>query len=134
LYKLSLGLLLFLASYGPTYTWETSDLLKEDAKVVCLIHTPSHHHSDINVGINMDGGLTFTPISINIPEKFGVVFECQHGKFTVYREELFDKLTLMQEVTISYKEIWRKQWTDNKVTEIRLIKYDFIDAIPREQK
>jgi hypothetical protein len=122
---------------------EYSDVLKENAVVSDTVYTPSHHGSSVDVGITTDfdgnAGLSFTPTSVSIPEKYGVVFRCQHGKFVVqgagerYRE-LWEGFEEGQEVEVTYKEVYRSVYDDadgdgvKELVERELIKYDFLGA------
>ena len=108
---------------------ETSDILTEQGKVELLVFSKGFHDSDVDVGMNFDGDLTFTPRSISVPDRYGVVFSCEHGnKFYIQSRELFDTLTQGQKVTIYYKEIYRCRYEDNVLKERVLIDYDFLDA------
>lgn len=74
-----------------------SEVLHEEAKVITAIYTPSRH--DINISKKMmdnpfgigatdwqgRDGLAVGDIVIShseVPENFGVLFQCQHGSFT----------------------------------------------------
>lgn len=108
---------------------ETSDTLTEQGKVETLVYSPGFHKSDVNVGIDFDGNLTFTPTSVTVPDRYGVVFSCEHGhKFYIERRELYERLTQGQEVTIYYKEIYRCRYEDDVLQERVLVDYDFLDA------
>jgi len=134
---------------------ETSNILKERAIVVTLIHSPSEHNTELtstmyhndnsiigtdwnaNSGIKLGRGVQLT--STTIPEKFGVAFQCQHGTFTVEGSEtkhrvLYDKLSPMigDTVSVMYKEIYtvtyQKVNSKDSVISRVLSKLDFIDA------
>ena len=108
---------------------ETSETMTERGKVEILVFSKGFHHSDIDVGMDFDGNLTFTPVSVNVPDRYGVVFSCEHGnKFYIGRKELYDRLTQGQEVTIYYKEVYRCRYEDNVLQEKTLVDYDFLDA------
>jgi len=133
---------------------ETSDILKERAIVVTLIHSPSEHNTELTSTMYHNNGIIGTDwngnsgirigrhvqlTSTTIPEKFGVAFQCQHGTFTVEGSEtkhrvLYDKLTSMvgDTVTVMYKEIYTVTYKkvngkDSVVSRV-LSKLDFIDA------
>lgn len=132
---------------------QTSDVLKEKATVVTLIHSPSEHHTDLtqtayktgvmgtdyngNQGIHIGNGVQIT--TTTIPEKFGVAFQCEHGTFTVEGSEtkhkvLYDKLykSVGDTVTILYKEEYLLTYeTKNDKRELvkrELRRLDFLDA------
>ena len=93
--------------------------------------------ADGDVGL----GLTFT--EVDIPEKYAVVFRCQHGKFIVdsnqeKAKEMWGRLKTNQEVTVSYQEVYEENYLvnstwwgkeENRTLKSRkLLKYHFIDA------
>lgn len=95
---------------------EMSEVLHEDGVIAETVYTPSRHGSASGMGptIDMDGnvGVAFTHTTINIPEKYAVVFKCQHGKFIIQgpdlrHKELWQRFMPGQEVDITYKEIFR---------------------------
>lgn len=137
---------------------EISDTLHEDAVVVTRIYTPSRHNTEVglrainidgdgagsigidfsgNTGIGIGGGLQIS--SSTVPEKYGAVFKCKHGIFTSQgsdkrHKNLYDKLQGVQEVDVSYNEIYLSTYEDRngdgkkELIERKLIDYDFIDA------
>lgn len=130
---------------------EQSKIIHEDALIMETVYTPSRHDTDLglraigsgagtigidfggNVGIGIGSGLQIS--SVEIPEKFAVVFKCQHGKFIVERKEVYKKLKGQdgKAVDVSYTEVYRttyKKQDDGKEHVIKrvLIKYHFIDA------
>lgn len=135
---------------------ETTNILKEKAVVVTLIHSPSEHYTDVTTTMynHGKGSLTGTDYNGNtgvrigknvqlttttIPEKFGVAFQCEHGTFTVEGSEtkhkvLYDKLyrAVNDTVIILYKEKYLLTYdTKNDKRELvkrELIRLDFIDA------
>ena len=121
--------------------------LTEGATVVDLVYNPSNHGSDVNPSLHMteDGGvgLGFTFTEVDIPEKYAVVFQCQHGKFIIQDDqpkvkELWSRLKLGQRVTVRYKEVYQDDyavkttWWGKELTRVlvarKLLKYHFIDA------
>lgn len=145
-------LTLILTACGPRKKTEVefSPVLEEDAVVVDLVYTPSQHGSGVGVGpsIDMTGegglGIAIVPVSVDIPEKYAIVFKCQHGKFiiecnTPERKALWQKLDEGQKVRVQYKEVYKvtyliyKDENKRKVKELvakNLKKYDFLTAIP----
>jgi hypothetical protein len=113
------------------YRTETSGVLHEPAKVVCLIYTPSRHDSsiglsainvagdddDIGLGLDWGGNLgvrygSFQVSSSEVPEQWGVLFQCKHGQFTSQgaderHHSLYNKLRDGQLVDVTYKEIYK---------------------------
>ncbi len=73
-----LGLTL-LGCERPQY--EPSSVMTEEAMVSETIYSPASHSNNVNVGFTTNGDLSFIPISADFPEKHGIVFRCQHGKF-----------------------------------------------------
>lgn len=120
-----------------SYEIKSSDILSETAIVRDVIFQPSQHGSTSSLGMNMDGDLTMHTGSIDVPEKYSVVFECQHGKFIIsgsgeYYKKLLSKMHVNQSVDVKYREVHK---IINKKTNKRggpyedhLIKYDFLDA------
>ena len=132
---IALALVTLLVTGCKKAVLEYSEVLTEPATVVDLVYTPSLHGGGVGPTFGMSGsgdatlGLAIT--SVNVPERYAVVFLCQHGKFIIQSakaKELWQRLKLNQEVTVSYKEVYRTVYDDNKVVSRALIKYDFLDA------
>lgn len=128
---------------------EYSATLHEDAFVADVAYTPSYHGNELglsafktgpigmdysgNVGLRIGGGLQIS--SVTVPEKFAVVFKCQHGKFIVAKQAIYEQLknSVGQTVDVAYREIYRTTY-DNKsrkekqVVDRVLISYDFLSA------
>lgn len=136
----------FIRSLPETRT-EYSKVLHEDAKVVDVVYTPSRHGGGIGPSFGMtsggDAAVGLAVTSVNIPEKYAVVFKCQHGKFIVEGEDkehknLWGRLQEGQEVDVTYKEIYEATYMDankdgkKEYIERKLIKYDFLDAKPKK--
>ncbi len=107
--------------------------MTEEATVADLVYTPSNHGSDISPTMNMNGDLGVAFTSIDILERYAVVFQCQHEKFIVQSDqtkakELWTRLKKDQKVTVRYRERYEETFDDEKLVERRLKKYDFIDA------
>ena len=131
----SLALVALVATGCERTKTEYSEVLTEPATVIDLVYTPSRHGSGVGptFGITGEGdisvGIAIT--SVNIPERYAVVFRCKHGKFIIQSakaKELWQRLKLNQEVTVSYKEVYRTVYDDKKVVSRVLVKYDFLDA------
>lgn len=142
---------------------EYSDTLHEKAVVVTLIYSPSQHNTELtNTMYNVDGkdgmigtdwngntgirvGKNLQITSTTIPEKYGVVFQCQHGTFTIEGSDqkykiLHDKLanSIRDTVDILYKEEFRVKYEDKNgqtvETSRTLNDMDFLDAQILSQK
>jgi len=128
---------------------EVSDILHEDAIVVDVVYTPSRHGSGAGLGptIDFDGniGISFSSVSVNIPEKYAVVFKCEHGKFIsagtdARHKELWERLQEGQDVDVTYREIFESTYEDidkdgkKDLIKRKLIAYDFLDAQLKEKK
>ena len=148
----------YLSNCDRTRT-EASEILHEDANVVARIHTPSTHTPslspsvmklDDNFGIGMDGdmGMSMGDMVVSsseVPERYGVVFRCQHGSFTsegsdTRHKDLYDRLHEGEEVDVTYKELYRatlrKVNPDGKRVVVKrvLTGYDFLDAQPKAKE
>ena len=141
---------------------EKSDVMHEPGKVIVATHSPSRH--DIGIGKKMMDnplglgstdwqgreGYAVGDVVIShteVPEKFGVVFQCQHGEFTIEgskpkHKALYDKLKDWQGkmVDITYMEEYRVTYEDKdedgtkEETSRVLIDLDFLDAEKVEEK
>lgn len=116
--------------------YENSEILYEKGKVITTLYSKKHSDSDVGVGITTGGNLAVTSTSITIPERWGVVFRCEHGnKFPILGEDekykvLWEKLDEGDSVDIAYKEIYKVVY-DRKTKQVinkELMDYDFIDA------
>jgi hypothetical protein len=129
---------------------EYSRVLHEDAKVEDVVFTPSRHGDGSGFGIgptiDFDGnlGIAFSSssVDVNIPEKYAVVFECQHGKFIVQgtgakHKELWSRLHEGELVDVSYREVYKRQYIERKGGALEqlgrpiLKDYWFLDAQPK---
>jgi hypothetical protein len=139
---LLVALFLVFVACGPYNRTEKeyTAILEEDATVVDLVYTPSRHGSDVGIGLTTGGDLSITPVSINIPEKYAIVFKCQHGKFiidcnTQERKKLWNDLDEGQKVRVKYKEAWLITYRVEKKQRTPIAKvledYWFLTAEPR---
>ncbi len=158
-YVSSVGLIIFLNGCNLPYTkMENSKVLHEPAVVSETVRSPSRHDTEIelkalnmsgrgfgsigmdyggNMGIGIGGGLQIS--SSKVPEKYGVVFKCQHGKFISEgsdnrHKDLWSRLSEGDSVDVNYMEIYQttyqdsnKDGTDDIIKRV-LIGYDFLDA------
>jgi len=106
---------------------EFSDTLTEQAVVADVVYTPSRHGSGSGTGFDTHGDLSFTDMKIDIPEKYAVVFKCQHGKFIVTGKELWDHLAEGDSVRVFYREEYKMIKRDGD-TERHLVGYDFLNV------
>lgn len=108
-----------------------SDELTEEAKVVQVIYQPSQTSSSSGTSVDLDLKVKFHNHTITSPDKFSVVFECQHGKFVIEdegkgsrAERLWKKLSQGDKVNVRYKEV-KTVWPDGRS---ELQKYEFVEA------
>ena len=121
-----IGVLYFTAckkiKYGPELT--------ESGRISQLIYVPSGHISDTAVGLDSKGDITITPLSVNIPPRYGIIFECQHGTFAIEGgkwESLWRSLKRGQRVIIKYREIIT---FDDELNLRTVTDLDFLGANP----
>jgi hypothetical protein len=112
----------FLA--GGCSSREYGPVLTEPGRVARLCFVPSGHGS--GVGVSMRGDLTVS--SIDVPARFGVVFECEHGSFAVEDRATFEALVEGQDVTIHYRELIEQRDGEKTVVDL-----DFLFAEPKER-
>ncbi len=127
---------------------ESSEILNEPAVVSEVVYNPSKHGSGMGPTISLSGkvGMAFT--SVTIPEKYAVVFKCQHGKFIIEGEDqrhkdLWGRFDQGDSVRVSYKEMYQSEYhhfpsksqKQDSLVKRTLVDFDFIDAKPlRETK
>lgn len=152
---------LFSTSCGPER--EQSGNMQEKAVIVSMLYSPSEHHTTIEptmakvggkyggMGIGYSGesgmrvGKNMQITESTIPEQFGVVFQCQHGTFTIQGpgndggkftkyKILYDKLYghIGDTVNVIYNEIYNvtyeKQNGKKVETNRTLVDLHFVDA------
>jgi hypothetical protein len=107
----------------------------EPGKVVDLVYTPSTHGDGVGMDMTGKGGISI--VSVDVQEKYAVVFECQHGKFIVQGDKdspahaEWQKLHKDEPVIISYQEIFD---VDDKTKTAVIKGYHFLDANLSDQK
>ncbi len=141
-----LGVLIvpFFTSWGAA-----ARAMDEQAVVAETVYTPSRHDTGIglkafdlagpismdyggDIGLNLGNGLQIS--SVTVPEKFAVIFTCQHGQFIIGRKGIYDKFTGHQgaKVDVTYREVYKttykKKDGKRQVVERVLTDYDFLDA------
>ena len=120
---------------------EISDILHEDAMVTETIYMPRRHGSATGVDFNLN--VTFS--DVDIPEKYALVFKCQHGKFVIEGKgdrykQLWSRFTQGDLADVEYKESYISVYEDKDgdgkkdLVERRLVDYDFIDAQPKKSE
>jgi hypothetical protein len=157
----TLGLLGILTLSGcDSYRSERSPVLHEDARVAAKIHSPSRHNTDIgftaiklggsfgmdyggNFGLRIGNGMQLS--STSIPEKYGILFECQHGNFTSQgsderHKNLYNRLQTNDIVDVTYRELYEVHYSDvnndgkQEVVERKMYAMDFLDAQVKTNK
>ena len=113
-----------------------SATMTEDATVADLAYVPSGHGSGAGVGISVNGDVSVSSVSVDIPERYAVVFHCAHGKFVVegsQHKALWLRLREGQPVTVMYREVMECRKVDGvvKPETCRTVDLDFMDAVPR---
>lgn len=99
--------ILSVALYGCLPETKMGEQLKEDGEVYDTCFIPKGHGSDTAIGFNTSGDISVTPINIDIPARYAIVFKCQHGKFVIdgdRGEALYKKLSKGDIVKIKYCE------------------------------
>lgn len=85
--------------------------MTEAGEIYDTCFVPQGHASDTAIGYNTGkgGGVTLTPVNVDIPARYAVVFKCQHGKFVIEGEQgqaLYKQFNRGDEVTIHYCEVF----------------------------
>lgn len=107
-----------------------SDVLKEKVRVRDLLFTPAMHGDAIGptFGMSMSGNATMgiAVTSVDVEEKYNIVFECQHGSFVIPRADLWKKLHKDSTYTCLYREEYLVYLTDDHPDSSSLRDYDFL--------
>ena len=103
--------------------------MTEPATVEDTFYQASMHGSTGGVGLGMDGNISFHSGSVYVPEKYVIVFKCQHGKFIIEgggdrNKRLWSVLSKGDNVIVYYKENYLVSKKHGK----QFTGYDFIDA------
>lgn len=111
------------------HTTKYGPVLTEPATVQSLAYVPRGHGS--GVGMTMKGEMSVS--SVDIPERYAVVFQCRHGSFVVEGQrarELFGKVRQGQRVAVHYREVMRCPALENDGTQKPCVvrDLDFLDA------
>lgn len=86
--------------------------LEEPAVVSDVIYSPAQHGVGTGVGMSTSGNMVVTTTNISTNAIYGIVFECEHGKFVVEgsrdkHKALWQQLKRGQKVIVKYTEIYR---------------------------
>ena len=105
-------------TFGPEQT--------EPARVVDLPFVPAGHGFGNGVAVNSDseGNLNVSPTftSIDIPARYAVVFECQHGRFVIegdHAQAIWNRFHVGDSVTVHYR---------TRIDDGKAVGLDFLDA------
>jgi hypothetical protein len=116
---------------------ELSNVMTESAIVADTIFMPSQHGSGSGTTYSMSSGhIGISSVDVDIPEKYAIVFECEHGKFVIERmpdaREMWKNLRKGQSVKVYYQEKFRRIYEKDKQIKSSLIGYHFIRAVPNK--
>lgn len=148
---LFIGMVLSLSGCSGEVKQEFSTTLHEDALVVDAVYTPSRHDTNLGftaikagpMGIDLSGNMGFSIgsglqiSSVEVPEKYAVVFKCQHGQFIITRKDTYMKFKdhVGKTVDVAYREVYRTTYEMKEGKKIAvdrvLIDYNFLDATLR---
>jgi hypothetical protein len=136
---------------GPETVKEYSDELHEDATIVMTTFTPSSHDTKFEPSFGGSGSLGYGPsgvgfrvgkhwqiTTVTVPEKFGTIFRCKHGEFTVGRKEIYDRFKNFagKVADVSYREVYETVYEtkdgERKMVSRSLVDYDFLNAVLKE--
>lgn len=102
--------ILAVALLSGCYKTEYGPLESEPGLVRDLVFVPSGHGTGVGVGMSSGGSGVVTSTSVDIPARYGIVFECEHGSFALdgsKYKELWSRLKVGQPVTINYRIEYR---------------------------
>jgi len=124
--QVCVALLLCLLSIGCNVT-RYSETLTEEGVVEQTVFTPSTHGTGTGIDMTGKGGISI--VSVSTSPVWATVFRCQHGKFIIYGQGLWERMHGGQTVTISYREVYR--CPRKEPDKCALVDYDFLDAVSR---
>lgn len=102
--------------------------LTERGRVVQTCYVPPGHGSGTGVGLSTGNGSTVvTSNTVDIPARYAVVFECQHGRFAVNGHEAWMRAREGEDVLIHYREVYV---TGSGEGLRRVVDLDFLYAEP----
>ncbi|MBI1957504.1 MAG: hypothetical protein HYS44_03570 [Candidatus Niyogibacteria bacterium] len=133
---------------------EYSPVMHESGTVLQAVYTPSTHRTELGVtafetgplgmdysgnpGISLGNGMQISQVTV--PEKFAIVFRCEHGEFIITRKDVYEQLKNFQgrAVDIEYREVYRVVYEEQdgkeQVLDRKLVDYDFIRAVPKSDR
>ena len=110
---------------------ELSDTLKTEGVIREVAYEPSYSHLTIDIDFDGDVGLK----TVTEPEHFLVTIAWEHGVFTLYEEDIYEKFKEYKgrEVDVLYHEVYRTTYKKNgdgkmEATQKTFLGYRFIDA------
>ena len=102
--------------YGPEQT--------EPARVADLPYVPSGHGSGTGIGIGSKGVVP-TMTTVDIPARYAIVFECQHGRLVVERHpEIWKTLRVGQQVTVRFREVFEVSGESRHLVDLDFLGVD----------
>ena len=130
--------LTLLFSSCSIYKEEYSEVLYEPATVITAAYSPSRHNLTLMPVYNITySKMDLVLVPSVVPEKFSVVFQCQHAQFVVEDELVYREMALLvgKEVSVAYREVYHVVYRKNDkrelvVVERTLTDYDFLNAKP----
>lgn len=109
--------------YGPELT--------EPAEVFETAFVPRGHGTGAGIGISTSGNVSVVSSNIDIPERYAVVFKCQHGKFVIdgqRGEDLYKRFQRGDKVLVRYCEV-----IETHDGEARAVDLHFLGATRRHE-
>lgn len=101
---------------------EMGPLLTESARVVDLLYVPSGHGGGGGVGFTTGGNAVFTSVDVDIPARYAIVFQCQHGRFVIENHyALWQKLKIGEDVTITYQEVFKVNDEGRRLVDLHFV-------------
>ncbi|MBI2044548.1 hypothetical protein HYT23_00665 [Candidatus Pacearchaeota archaeon] len=133
----SLALLAFGGCRNTKYT--QSGIMTERGKVYDTWYSASQHGSGIGPTINLTGeggiGVAFT--SVDIPEKYALIIDCEHGVRFITEgtdeehKKLYYRISRGDSVDISYRENYTEVWDGDSFISREHTGYNFLDALKK---
>lgn len=121
--------LLALVALAACYKTEYSSELREPGKVEEISFAPGGSGTTTSYDLTGKGGLSVG--DVDIPDRYGVVISCKHGKFRLKPQgetakAMWEKLHVGDSITIHYREVYHVQDGVKELADL-----DFIDATKR---
>jgi len=118
----------------PRVVTEYSEELTEPATVIEKIHTPSSHTMGLVPKLDLVSGSVALELGlVTAPEKYGLLFRCQHGEFVIQGSDdkyqtLYKQFEREQRVTVHYREAYHMTYQGDELMQRELFDYDFLYA------